>query len=527
MNNYSNQVDQLVKEAQYLIDIKDYRNATRICSSINQRYPNFAPGWFISSSLALTLKVYDFASVAIDKALLLHPMNNSYLLQRIRCLYSLDKQSKAVKLADKLSKSKSLNASILNDLATFFSTCHKFNKASVLYKQAIKKSPSNSTFYYNLACVERFMGKLSDSENNCTSAININPLNSDAHFLRSNLIKQKPERNHISELSNFSKSYFSNPIDFCKIQFSLAKELEDCSLFEESFKARLTGAKTYRNMFQYDVKSEIEFMRSIENVYNLESMDNLASKNDGSNIIFILGLPRTGSTLVDRILSNHSSANSAGELTVFNEVMLDMLSKLPSNNNISRSQMVSLSINLDFNQLGKAYINQTKKYHIGSKIIIDKFPQNSIYAGLIHLALPNAKIILIERNPIDCCYSIFKQLFTDIYQYSYDLNELVDYYIAHQKLMNHWKAVIPDAIHVVRYEELVANTEKVSKDLLTFCKLDWQQSCLEFHKNTQSTTTASASQVRQKIYSSSIGMWKNYKKQLEPIITKLEQSSLV
>ena len=147
---------------------------------------------------------------------------------------------------------------------------------------------------------------------------------------------------------------------------------------------------------------------------------------------------------------------------------------------------------------------------------------NSVYAGLIHLALPKAKILMLERHPLDVCYSVYKQLFTDIYQFSYDLEELAEYYYQHQLLMSHWEKVLPGVVKTVKYEDLVNDLDVNARSVIEFCDLEWQDSCLEFHKNQQPTATASASQVRQKVYSSSIGMWKNYRKELQPLIKKLE-----
>jgi len=141
--------------------------------------------------------------------------------------------------------------------------------------------------------------------------------------------------------------------------------------------------------------------------------------------------------------------------------------------------------------------------------------------------LPKSKIILVERHPLDVCYAMYKQLFTGIYQFSYNLDELADYYMAHQNLMTHWLTLLPENIHVVHYEKLIENIETETRKLLTFCDLEWQSECMAFHKNQQATTTASASQVRQKLYSSSMGLWKNYEHELEPLIDKLNKNNFL
>ncbi|MBD3653709.1 sulfotransferase [Kangiella sp.] len=311
-----------------------------------------------------------------------------------------------------------------------------------------------------------------------------------------------------------------------KIYYALAKELEDCERFSESYKIRQLGAEVYRKSLNYNLNDELNFIRAIKQTYTAQTLkekkERQATELESNKPIFVVGLPRTGTTLLERIVSSHSKVTSAGELTHFNRLMsagMDQLGLVPQ---LSRSEMVSESTKLDFVQLGKQYLEATKALVGKKEHFIDKLPQNSLYIGLIHLALPKAKVLLLERHPLDVCYSVYKQLFTDAFHFSYDLEELADYYHEHQLLMAHWQKELPNVVKTVRYEALVNNLEDNAKAVIDFCGLDWEESCLEFHKNKQATTTASASQVRQKVYSSSIGMWKNYKNELQPLISKLE-----
>ncbi len=247
-----------------------------------------------------------------------------------------------------------------------------------------------------------------------------------------------------------------------------------------------------------------------------------------SEAIFVLGLPRTGTTLVERILGSHDSVISAGELTNFTRCIAGMAQAVSQQNpdfqTADRNDMVRMTAQINFAQLGQVYIESTRPLTGQSPNFVDKFPQNTLNIGPIRLALPETKIVLLQRNPMDSCYSMYKQLFTDIYQFSYDLEELGKYFIAHQRLLDHWLDVAGDAIHVAHYEDLVTEPETEIRKLLEFCGLPWQDQCLEFHQNTQASTTASASQVRQKLYSSSIGKWKDYEEQLEPLRKMLDEA---
>ncbi|MGI9247933.1 MAG: sulfotransferase family protein, partial [Woeseiaceae bacterium] len=157
----------------------------------------------------------------------------------------------------------------------------------------------------------------------------------------------------------------------------------------------------------------------------------------------------------------------------------------------------------------------------------DKLPLNYLYAGLIHLALPNAKIINLKRHPLDTCYAIYKQLFLDAYPFSYDLKELGQYYVAYHQLMEHWHTVLPGVVYTIEYEKLVSDFENETRKLLDHCDLDWQSECLRFYENREASTTASTVQVRQPVYQSSVGRWRNYEKQLQPVVDILADAGLL
>ena len=172
---------------------------------------------------------------------------------------------------------------------------------------------------------------------------------------------------------------------------------------------------------------------------------------------------------------------------------------------------------IDFTALGEDYIAATRPDTGKTAHFVDKLPLNFLYAGLIHLALPKAKIILLERDPMDTCYAVYKNLFEGIYPYSYNLEELANYFFAYRQLVDHWQAVMPGVMHVLKYEELVINPKPVIEGLLSYCSLSWEDACLTFHENEAASTTASAVQVRSELFQSSIGKWLNYEEQLKPI----------
>jgi hypothetical protein len=230
--------------------------------------------------------------------------------------------------------------------------------------------------------------------------------------------------------------------------------------------------------------------------------------------IFIVGLPRSGSTLIDRILGSHSQVFSAGELHAFAIALVDAVRRESGRPNLARRELVALSAQLDFSALGLNYRKLALSGVPAGMRFTDKMPLNYLYLGLIRRALPTAKIIHVSRAPMAAGYAMYKMLFQDGYPFSYDLNELGKYYVAYRRLMDHWRRVLPDAIYDLTYEDLVIDQVGETRKVLEFCGLEWQDACLDFHHNATATTTASASQVRQPIYTESVSQWRHYAKEL-------------
>lgn len=509
------QVWQLVEQGQM-------RQAAAACQRLNQRYPDYAPGWHSASQLAQRLKNPEVALQAIGRAVALEPDNAAWLLQQANCLMRLGRMREVRPLAIALAERQLDTAWQCATLGLILSRLELQPQALRQYQRASELEPRQAEHHYNLATVQRFLGDFDASEASLDRTIALNPTEFEAYSLRSQLRRQSPERNHVAQLEALLEAGIDEPRGEVRILFALAKELEDMAEPERSFGYLQRGATLRRQLMRYSVAGDISTMAAIRSRYNAGMFDGHIRGFENPEPVFILGMPRTGTTLVERIIGSHPDVHAAGELNNF-AMELTRLAGAPG---ISKEQLVARTGEIDFTELGRKYIESTRPATGSTARFIDKMPLNFLYAGLIHLALPQARIINLQRHPLDTCYAIYKTQFQDAYPFSYDLQELGQYYVAYHQLMQHWQQVMPGVIHTVQYEQLVRETEAQSRALLSFCGLPWQDGCLRFYDNPDSSTTASASQVRMPVYASSVGRWRDYRDQLRPLIDILQHAGI-
>jgi tetratricopeptide (TPR) repeat protein len=305
--------------------------------------------------------------------------------------------------------------------------------------------------------------------------------------------------------------------------FGLAKELEDLGRHDESFHALAEGAALRRARLTYRVEMDLDAMSLIMETFDPELIAQAPpADTTGPGPIFVLGLPRSGTTLVDRILSSHSEVSSLGEIPDFAMALMETTPRSPD-----RAAFIRAAAGGDMQRLGERYRQRLAGYAVDAAHLIDKTPVNFLYIGLIALALPDARIIHVRRAPMDVGYALLKTLFQTGCPYSYDLTDIGRYIAAHDRLMAHWRKVAPGRVIEVAYEDLIDDVEGEARRLVKACGLDWQPACAAFHLNAQPTATASAAQVRRPIYRDSIALWRRYETQLAPLAEALRAEGVL
>ncbi|MGO8976140.1 MAG: tetratricopeptide repeat-containing sulfotransferase family protein [Steroidobacteraceae bacterium] len=508
-----------------LMQAGDWRAADAACRRITERYPSFAAGWYSASRIGTALGSPATALEAIDRALSVEPANASYLVLRARCQLALNHRRAALDTADAAARCDSNDPAVWDAIGTLRSYANDQQRALLAYDRAVTLAPQASHFIYNRAAVRRFLGDLDAAEADYDRVIALRPLDYEAYWNRSELRVQTASRNHVRELQALAAGDIANWLGEVQIRFALAKEYEDLGEYAQSFEQLRIGCKMRRDHMKYDVGTDVATVDWIMSAFPTGPTDS-APNAAAEAPIFILGLPRSGTTLVERILSSHSLVSSAGELDCFASAIVDAVRERSGQAQLPRQKLVALSAGIDFSALGVDYMQRARGTFDGDRRFIDKMPLNYLYCGLIRRALPNAKIIHVTRHPMAACYAMYKTLFKRGYPFSYDLGEIAQYYVAYRRLMQHWHATMPGTIHDIRYEHLVADQRDATRELLMFCGLDWEEACTAFHENPAAATTASASQVRRPLYESSVSQWRHYEAQLADLSSQLRAAGI-
>ena len=505
----------------------DAKQAVAECENLNRQYPEYGSGWHTASHLMMKLGNAAAALAAIERALSVDPEKIEWYLQRAMCLARLGRIDELKPAVQALSERKMKSAYQMSSLGMLLTQLGSREAAADLYKQAAELEPDDSRNYYNLACLQRSLGELAAAEENYDVAIRLNSADYESYKIRSELRPQTKERNHVKELEQVLTGNLQDDRGWVQVSYALAKELEDLGEAERSFKHLKTGSDRRRKLMKYEVDRDLETIEAIKRTFDRSVFENAGPGCENPEPIFILGMPRTGTTLVERILASHSDVFAAGELNNFAAQLMTMMRAQNVDKKVSRDDMVKSSAQLEFQRLGESYVASTRPFTGNTERFIDKMPLNYLYVGLIHLALPNATIINLQRDPMDTCYAIYKQLFVDAYPFSYDLEELARYFVAYHGLMQHWNEVLPGVIHTIQYEELVDDIEDKTRQMLGACNLDWQAQCLKFYENKEASTTASTAQIRRPVYKSSVGKWKDYEEYLQPAVEILQRAGVL
>ncbi len=393
-----------------------------------------------------------------------------------------------------------------------------------VYKHVENVSPGNIYALSGMGGLLSKQGKFDGAKECYQKILNIDPKNIAGRTGLLSIDTPGVEDKDVQYLEKVYPDLDNSDENKTSIAFCLSKVFEKSGDYSKAFSYLADGNSMKRSGYDYSLEEDKEFFRSIKEMFSSELFKKYSSSGTDNNApIFILGMPRSGTTLTEQILSSHQMVYGAGELPDIRNLLSQMCGageyeKFP--------KFVRQLGSDDLLRMGLDYIDGLRKRNSTAERITDKMPHNFLHVGMIRLMLPNAKIVHCKRDPIDNCLSIFKQNFGGVHEYAYDLTELGGYHLLYQDLMEHWNKVLPGFMFELQYEDMVADQEGMTRRLLEFCGLPWDDNCLQFHESERTVKTASYTQVRKKIYSDSVQLWKRYEQELQPLLSALDVNAL-
>jgi tetratricopeptide (TPR) repeat protein len=464
--------------------------------------------------LAFKTKNYEIAERLFLKVL---QLDHSFSLawDNLAKLYRIqNKLLKSIPAFENLIKLDPRNFEALVSLGTIYIKLSKYREGIQLYQDSLKIKPENPRVYLSLGHALKTIGEREKSEAAYQNAIKYFPLSGEAYWSLANLKTYKfSDKEIINMESSLAKNINSN--ELIQMHFALGKAYESNRQFDKSFQHYKEGNWQQRKQISYnaeDYKISIdEMINFFENNINILDLKAVASSDAP---IFILGLPRSGSTLIEQILSSHSLIEGTQELPNIMAISRDI--KLIDQKKGYPHNLLKLTQS-SFDELGKKYIDETKWARSSKPFFIDKMPNNFVHIGLIKLILPKAKIIDARRNSMDTSFSCYKQYFAKGQHFTYDLDDIARYYKDYIRLMDYWNKLFPGEIFTMHYEQIIENPNEKISDLLKFCNVGFEESCLNFHTSKRPVKTASSEQVRQPMYKSGLDYWKNYSNNLDTL----------
>ena len=503
--------------------------AEKICRQVLREHPNEVDAMRLLASIANKLEQRDDAIVLLERAVELKPkfagawadLAETYT-ESEKFGEALDAVQRVIKLQPNMPFGHMIRGSILGKKDDHEGAINAF-------KEALEIEPEHIGSNMGLGNTLKTIGRYDEAVKSYKKCIEAQPLFSEAYWSLANLKTYSFDDDEIKNMEKHVQSQDLTPASKAFFHIAIANAKEKQMKYGEAWYHFHTGNELRRTSEIYDsVTTQVTHDALIE-TFDEEFVNSTKGSGCQSDApIFILGLPRSGSTLIEQILASHSRVEGTRELPDISLLGRRLTKSKPPG--IKYPDAVKHMTDEEKIEYGESYLETSKRYRTDKPRFIDKMPNNFAHIGFIKTILPNAKIINAKRHPLDSCVSSFKQLFYKGQSWSYDLFEIGEYYLEYERMMDHWHSLYPGEIYDIQYENIVNNQEDESRALIEYCGLDWEDSCLRFYENKRSVNTASSEQVRQPIYKGAMYAWKNYESEigalkdiLEPVLAKYPQ----
>jgi Tfp pilus assembly protein PilF len=518
-----NQIEAIKTKIQKLVNQFNYGNYKLVIQEVNillKKLPNNSFLLNLLGSCYQKLGHYETAGKNFLQVLSTEPKNLAAMNNLANTHKDLLEFEKAEDLYKKIIKIDPKYVNAITNYANLKFQLDHYEDAIRLYKIALDIDYKLENVHYNIGLTYQSYGAFEEAEKHFKEMLKINPSLTIADRLISRFTKYKENSSHFKEMIERSKINELNDNSKINLYFALGKAYEDIKDYEKSFSFIKNANNLTNSKFYYNKKEDDKFTSDLQKFFDKKNIKNFINIKNDNKIIFILGLPRSGTSLAEQIISSHSEVYGAGELNYLENLIQK---KFFTNNQLNLDLLLSKKFNTLIDQSSKEYINLTKNFKTNKKIITDKAPQNFKWIGFINSFFTNSKIVHCYRDPKDNFLSLYKNFFPEGLEWTYNEENLVNYYKNYRIIMNFWKKTFPNKIYNLNYEKLINNSKTEIKNLIEFCDLKWEDNCLEFYNTKRSIKTLSVSEARKPIYKSSLSSANNFKKYLQNSFDKLEK----
>ena len=523
MNNKNLHFKNEIKKIMNYFNVAKYDVAIQKSKVLLKKNPEFIPLFNIIGISFHKQKKNEEAIKTFKKGLLVDPLS---LDLRVNLANTYKAARDFDTAEENYKKILDINANHILTLLNYGNLKSELNmehEAINFYNKALKIDDNNYTTHFNKAFTLQAIGNFEEAIFHAKKCLELNKNFTPADALLTKIIDYKKDNWHLKSMLDKIKDQNLTITNLYNLHFAVGNSYEKIGNNSFSIKHINKANELKRKSLKFNIDDEINLYKKIKNTFKDLDLDSLKINSDAQdkNIIFVLGMPRSGTTLVEQIISTHSNIFGAGELFILANIIKDNLFNESFNKNQLNADVLK---NIDFKDWQQQYITHLKNFKFNEKYITDKNPLNFLWIGFIRIIFPNAKIIHCHRDPKETCLSIYKNNFpgTDL-GWTYNQNELGTYYNLYKNLMKFWHNLIPNYIYDIKYEDLINNQEKESKSIIEACGLKWEKECLNFHKNKKSIKTLSITQARQKIYKTSLNLSENYKFELEELFSILSK----
>lgn len=525
MTTYGAQSYDLHARAVVALQKRHWSLAYELATRQIQLTPQHSSSSYIAGLAALEQQTWAQALKHLRQAVQLAPEKVDYVVQWAKILSLTNRPGEALQAANRAINLAPSDPLLIDTLGVIYTRCQAHDRAALAFRQAATRAPSNASFRFNYATSLMYAGDNDAAAAELEAVIALNPDHALAHFMLSRLSRQTTVVNHLARLQALADRAPNGSSEQVYAHMALGKEHEDLGENARAWEHYSRGKTAARSVNAISHRHDDAVFDALHTVF-----DTPQSRLDGCRTdepIFVVGLPRTGTTLVERILSSHPYVYGAGELPNFG-VAVKQVAATPTPHMLDVETILHAARS-SRTELGERYVASTRPQTDVKPRFVDKLPHNFLYIGFIAQALPRAKIVCLRRHPLDTCLSNFRELFalgSAFHDYSLDLMTIGRYYIRFHRLMAHWKSVFPDRIHEVHYEDVVAEQEAATRRVLAYCDLPWRDACLHFQDNLAPATSASAVQVRKPLYHSAVGRWRRYATHLDDLRALLSDAGI-